>query len=306
MKSKALIHLIVAVLLALAAGVMTIKWLGGRQTTDKAKPVEEKVKVVVAAQSLAKGTRLDAGMVRLKPYVKEATPNNAILSVEEIKGRVLSRDISQDDPLTPDKLYPKGYEGSSLEMAVKPGMRALTVKGNKILGAGGLIAPGGRVDVLMTIPDPEDSNLRITKLILAAVPVLATGTDMEVRIGKDGREELSPVDTYTLEVTPNDAEKLALAAVHGTLHFALRQSGDNEIVKTEGADIEKNLSSYRAGDAGPAEPLLLDDEELDLDDEAEEVGEYTVETIRGTEKEQVALEAPAAGNGSAQGAVEAK
>jgi len=298
MKSKALVHLVIAIVLALVAGLLTINWLKGqRQTQQVQAPAEKKIEVVVASRSLTKGTRLDAQMLKLNPYSPSSVPTGAVLSISELDGRVLSRDVSQFDAITQDKLYPKGVEGSGLVMAVEAGKRALTVKGNKVLGAAGLITPGARVDVLMTVSlkiqgegGEKEREYQVTKLILADAPVIATGSEMTVKLGKDGKEELSPVDTYTMLVTPEDAEKLALAETYGTLSFALRKAGDTEIVNTPGADMDSTLNSYKSG----AEEMEQAVQTPVQEQETMSGGEYTAETIRGTEKEQVTLEEPEA------------
>ncbi len=301
MKSKALIHLIVAIVLALMAGFLTINWLKTQQAAKRAPAqTEKKVEVAVAVKALPKGTRLAGNMLKLSPYDPASVPSGAFMSLGELDGRALSRDVSAMDPITQDKLYPKGVQGSGLSMTVEKGRRAITVKGNHVLGAAGLIVPGSRVDVLMTITLKADDNesakgkeYKVSKLILSDIPVLATGSELEPKVGKDGREELSSVDSYTLEVTPEDAEKLSLAAAYGTLGFALRQDGDNEAVTTTGADLTATLNSYRTvldESEGEAPPPPLSAKEKGEEDE--EPAPYSVETIRGVEKEEVTLELP--------------
>lgn len=251
MKSKAIPHMILAVVLALVAGGLTIRWLSSaRQPADsaKTKAVVKKVEVAVAARAIPKGARIDASMVRLKPYDPEAVPLGAIRDMAETVDRVTARDISQDDPITPDKLLAKGATSAGLDTAVMAGKRALTVKGTKVLGAGGLITPGSRVDVVATFQLPGSGEKKMGKLILEDIPVLTTGTEMESRVGKDGREELANTDLYTLMVTPEQAERLALASDQGTLHFALRRVGDAATETTPGAD----LNSLAGGNAAAA------------------------------------------------------
>jgi pilus assembly protein CpaB len=124
---------------------------------------------------------------------------------------------------------------------VKPGKRALAVKGDKVIGISGFIKPGNRVDVLVTLKDPRTDE-EMNKLVLQDILVLATGTE----VAKEGRGEkgTAPVDVYTLEVTPEEGEKLALAATEGKLQFALRNTTDGEKVYTKGASIPDALSSY--------------------------------------------------------------
>lgn len=285
MKSKAIPHMILAVVLALVAGFLTIRWLGSvRGTGEKARPVVEskKVDVLVAARAIPKGARLDATMVRLKPYDPETAPLDALRDAAAVEGRVTAREISQDDPITPDKLLPKGVAGGGLDASVEPGKRALTIRGTKVMGSGGLVTPGCRVDVLSTYTQPGKSDEKVTKVILENILVLTTGTEMETRIGKDGREELANTDFFTLMVTPVEAERLALASDLGSMHLALRKPGDDDMVATAGADVAKSLEAYALAPA-PA-PELADSAP------APEDAGYSVETIRGTERERVKLD----------------
>ena len=128
-------------------------------------------------------------MVKLKGFEAEAAPQGALRDVQEAYGRISARDISPDDPITPDKLMPKGATSGGLDASVAPGKRAFTIKGSKIMGSGGLITPGCRVDVLVTYPVPNGKNdEKINKIILENVPILTTGTERETKIGKDGVE----------------------------------------------------------------------------------------------------------------------
>ena len=112
------------------------------------------------------------------------------------------------------------------------------MKGDKVIGISGFINPGNRVDVLVTLTNPR-TKMDVTKLVLENIPVLASGTQMQ----ENGKGDPAPVDVYTLEVTPQEAEKLALAATKGRLQFALRNITDVESVLTKGATIPKTLAS---------------------------------------------------------------
>ena len=78
-------------------------------------------------------------------------------------------------------------------------------------------------------------------MVLENIPIIATGTQMQT----NDKGEPAPVDVYTLEVSPEDGEKLALAASHGKLQFALRHSTDSETVLTKGATVNDTLASYK-------------------------------------------------------------
>jgi pilus assembly protein CpaB len=178
-------------------------------------------------------------------------PQGAVSDPASVVGRVLAQPLGQGEPLTADKLAPEGVTSGGMGSIVNPGRRAMAVKGNKVLGLNGFIGPGNCVDVLVTVDDPKDKERKLTKIVLENVPVLATGGEID---RKPGKEDLSSVEVYTLEVTPDEAERLALAATHGTLHFALRNPTDKAMVLTEGVDIESTLAAFRAPPKPAAPP----------------------------------------------------
>jgi pilus assembly protein CpaB len=117
-------------------------------------------------------------------------------------------------------------------------MRAIAVKGDKIIGISGFVNPGNRVDVIVTVKDPGTKKIK-SKIFLENLAVLATGTQIQT----NEKGEPMPVDVYTLEVTPKQAEKVALAASEGRLQFALRGVTDSEDVRTNGMTIPELLAS---------------------------------------------------------------
>ena len=122
---------------------------------------------------------------------------------------------------------------------LKSGHRAIAVKGDKIIGISGFINPGNYVDVLVTVKDPQKKEEK-TKTILENIQVLATGTQIQ----RNEKGEPSPIDVYTLEVTPDEAEKLALAAAEGRIQLTLRSVTDSEDVFTDGITVPQLLASY--------------------------------------------------------------
>jgi pilus assembly protein CpaB len=154
------------------------------------------------------------------------------------------------------RLASSDIKTGGIAAVVKEGMRAVSVAGNKVAGIAGLINPGNRVDVLVTTNDPK-TEIETTKLVLDNVLVLAAGTQMR----EDPEGKPSPVDVFTLEVTPIQAEQLAIVANQGNLQFALRNMLDAETVLTEGATIEEALALLRGPEVEidipkpkPAEP----------------------------------------------------
>ena len=122
-------------------------------------------------------------------------------------------------------------------------MRAFTVQVNEVVGVGGFINPDARVDVVLTTQTA--SHQQISKIVLEDVWVLAAGQTIERRDNKP-----ITVNTVTLAVTPEDAERLALAVNDGKINLVLRNFIDNAAVATTGVDKNRLLTSSRT--AAPA------------------------------------------------------
>ncbi len=240
-KWKAFVPLALGLVIASLVGIFAYKWLNVQTTQKKVVSVEsEAVPVAVAAADLPWGTKLAPEMVKTVLYLKDTLPPGSFLDPESLKGRVLISPVKQSEPILECRLAPDSVTTGGISAIVKPGKRALAVKGDKVIGLSGFIRPGNWVDVLVTTTNPLNKR-KITKIVLENILVLATGVEIEEN--KEGGKPHS-VDVYTLEVTPRDGEKLSLAASHGKLHFALRNVIDKETVLTDGATVSGILASF--------------------------------------------------------------
>ena len=240
-KWKVIVPLALALVIASSVTIFVYKWLKIQATPKELAKVESGVvSVAVAAADLPWGTKLAPEMVKTIPYLKESIPPGSFLDTESLKGRVVISPLRQNEPVLECRLAPNSVTTGGVSAIVKPGKRALAVKGDKVIGLSGFIRPGNWVDVLVTITNPLNKR-EITKTVLENILVLATGIEIE-----ENKEDGKPhsVDVYTLEVTPREGEKLSLAANHGKLHFALRNITDKEIVLTNGATISGILASF--------------------------------------------------------------
>jgi pilus assembly protein CpaB len=241
-KWKAFVPLALGLVIASLVGIFAYKWLNVQTTQKEVASVEsEVVSVAVAATDLPWGTKLSPEMVKTLPYLKESIPPGSFLDTESLKGRVVISPLRQNEPVLECRLAPDSVTVGGVSAIVKPGKRALAVKGDKVIGLSGFIRPGNRVDVLVTTTNPLNKR-EITKTVLENILVLATGVEIEEK--KEGGKPHS-VDVYTLEVTPKEGEKLSLAANHGKLNFALRNITDKETVLTNGASVPGILASFR-------------------------------------------------------------
>jgi pilus assembly protein CpaB len=119
-------------------------------------------------------------------------------------------------------------------------MRAFSIKVNEVVGVGGFIVPDSRVDVVVTTTPSQSSPEKIAKIVLEDIRVLAVGQVIEQKENKP-----VTVNTVTLALTPEDAEKLALAGNDGIIQLVMRSFADNVLVMTGGSNKARLLSSYR-------------------------------------------------------------
>ncbi len=250
-KWRAILPILLAVIIAVGGGLATYRWAKRNLVPaprEEAKVGAESVLIAVAAADLPWGTKLDSTKLKQAPYLKQSLPPGCFQDLASLEGRVVVTPLKENEPVLESKLAPMDLATGGVSAVLKPGKRALAVKGDKVIGISGFIKPGDRVDVLVTLNDPTSQTQKeVTKIVLQDIPVLATGTELQ----QNAKGETYPVDVYTLEVTPEEGEKLGLAASEGKLQFALRNAMDTEKVFTNGATIPKTLASYTKTQAAP-------------------------------------------------------
>lgn len=243
-RSRPFILLGLAGLMAFITSVLVYNWLAQQSRAATVTGLQTEM-VAVAVSDLSWGTQLTEGMVKLVPFPDGSLPEGYLSTLEALKGRVLLFNVKTNEPILESKLAPLTVTTGGVAAITKPEKRAMAVKVDEVIGVAGFIHPGNRVDVLVTLQPSGNQSDPITKIVLQNVLVLATGTDIE-RKGKE--EKPSLVKVITLEVTPEEGEKLALAANEGKVRLALRNHLDSEPVFTKGATVSTLLSSYRVGE----------------------------------------------------------
>jgi pilus assembly protein CpaB len=238
-KSQPFILLGLAVCMALVTSVLVYNWLQ-RQPKVVEKVIGARTDMVaVAVSDLFWGTKLTPEHMKLVPFPTGSLPEGHFSTLENVEGRVLVANLRTNEPILEYKLAPREVTMGGVAAVTRPEKRAMAVKVDDVIGVAGFINPGNHVDVLVTI----DNSPPVTKTVLQNVLVLATGPDLD-RKGKE--EKPSSVKVITLEVTPEEGEKLALAATEGKVVLALRNQLNAEAVLTKGATIPTLLNSYRA------------------------------------------------------------
>ncbi len=187
--------------------------------------------VVVAAADLDVGADLGRNDVRLIDWPANAVPAGAISNPDEVIGRGLILPVIQNEPILPMKLASK-EAGAGLPPAIPPGLRAVSVRVNEVIGVAGYVLPGTHVDVVATVNPSQQQGDITSKVILTNVMVLAAGTKIER--GDSDKNKPMPVSVVTLLVDPDESERLTLASTEGKIQLALRNPLDKATPTTRG------------------------------------------------------------------------
>jgi len=241
MRNKRLIiALLAAITFGLIAAVSVKQYLLSAQTFNRVN------NVVVAKVNIPVGSRIIAEQLTVAQFPADVTPEGAYAKLDEnLIDRVVVTAISPREPVTESKLAPVGSLGG-LSSVIPEGYRAMTVKVDDVVGVSGFIMPGTLVDVVVVIQPPKGSanEEMISKIVLQNIKVLASGQNIDKP--KNDREVERSVRAVTLQVTPEQAEKLALASSEGKLQLVMRNSVDQADEQTSGANKRTLLTGERA------------------------------------------------------------
>lgn len=190
------------------------------------------IQVAVASRQIPVGTLIQQDMVKLVGWPASSPVAGAFSSVESLANRGAIVTIAENEPITEAKLAPK-EAGAGMAPTIPPGMRAMSIRVDDVVGVAGFVLPGSRVDLLVSISSQDRS---MTRTVVSNVLVLTAGT----RYDQDAsRKEAKPIPTsvVTLAVVPEDAERIALAQTVGRVVLALRNPVDTTPTETRGVQL---------------------------------------------------------------------
>lgn len=221
--------LIIALLVSAAATFLVYRMATGRAMQN----IPQAITVVRAARTLEIGTLLRDEDVSTGPWIGPL-PAGMATKKESVVNRGVAAAIYQGEPVMESRLAPVGA-GAGLAATIPPGMRAVAVRVNDIVGVAGFVVPGMRVDVLIsgTSPGAPSSNGPQVKTILQNIEVLSAGQNYQ----KDAEGKPVVVPVVNLLVTPEQAETLSLASNETRIQLVLRNPLDTESAKTTGASV---------------------------------------------------------------------
>ena len=198
---------------------------------------------VVAAHPLALGARVTPADVKVVPWPSANQVPGGFVAIDQVVDKGVIAPIAENEPLNSNNLASK-EAGVGLPPTIPPGMRAISVKVNEVIGVAGFVVPGTRVDVMVIL---HTGTTSVARVVVGNVQVLTAGTRYDQESAREGKA--LPSSVVTLMVTPSDAELVGLAASEGQIMLTLRNPLDTAVTPTTGTS-----SSRLAGDQSAAKP----------------------------------------------------
>jgi pilus assembly protein CpaB len=236
-----------AFIVALGASLVLYRVLQNKPTAKA--QTQASVNIATAAHDLEVGAVLKEDDIKLTEW-SGAVPAGATADLDKLKGRGVITPIYAKEPLIDSRLAPKGA-GGGLAAMIPPGMRAVAVRVNEVVGVAGFVVPGMRVDILISgnSPGAATSMGTLSRTMLQNIEVLSAGQDFK----KDNEGKPIMVQVVNLLVTPEQAEQLSLASTQTSIQLILRNPLDREVTKTPGTAVANLFSGAKGiGLARPA------------------------------------------------------
>lgn len=232
--------------LALAAGFLASVYVYKNLAARNGGSSESGVQVMVAANDLQVGARVEDRDIRIITIPGSDLPPGAPRKKADVVGRGVILPISKGEFILPNRLAGENA-GNGLPALIPPGMRAVSVRVNEVVSVAGFVMPGTRVDVLLT-GAPTGGGEQQTTTVLQNVEVLASGHTLE----RTSTGEAQNAAVITLLVTPDDAQRLTLASSEGHIQLALRNPLD---IKQDDVTPSISRALYRGTAPPPPAPV---------------------------------------------------
>jgi pilus assembly protein CpaB len=223
--------LVFAFVVAAGASLLLYRLMAARAPI-KASPTQ---KVILAAHNLEVGAMIKDSDLKTGDWTG-ALPLNALTKKEDVVGRGVVSTVYDGEPILENRLAPKGA-GAGLPSMIPPGMRAVALHVNEVVGVAGFVVAGMRVDILISGNPPQGNGNQgtVTKTLLQNIEVLSAGQEFK----KDVEGKPISVAVINVLVTPQQAEVLSLAANQTTIQLVLRNPLDTQVAKTTGAAVQQ-------------------------------------------------------------------
>ncbi len=206
----------------------------------------QSVEIVVAAQDLPLGAKLEASSVKLVRWSRDSLPAGAYQKPDAVIGSFVKNAFVANEPIVASKLFIGEKSAGVMPLLIPAGMRAMSVPVDEVSDIAGFVLPHSRVDVLVSVSAGGADSKPFSKAVLQNVEVLAVAQEVE-----GTKDTPQVVKVVTLLVSLEDAERLALASQQGTLRLAMRSYNDDKILLTRGVDVSDMLRAYSSREPAP-------------------------------------------------------
>lgn len=219
MSARTLTLVALSLILGLGAAWMANNWLSARLDAG---PDDNLQNVVVATVEIPFGQMVEAQHVSLVRMPKGTAPDDAFDATDKVVGKIATFTMLRGDILRGARLA-EHLGGSTLASLIESNKRAISVRVDDVVGVGGFLLPGNRVDVLATKKSAGNSNEAESKTILEDLRVLAVD-----QTASTDKTQPVVVRAVTLEMSSEEAEVLVKAQTEGKLQLALRNPLNNQ------------------------------------------------------------------------------
>jgi pilus assembly protein CpaB len=221
---KNLLVLVLAIVMGGTAALLARNWLENHaRNSAAAQPIGN---IVVAARPLAFGAILSADDVAEVPWAAKTAPEGAFVTKDDLlKGgrRVVLAPLAPHEPVLRSKITEPGQRGT-LSSLLDKGLRAVTIRVDDVRGVAGFILPGDYVDVVLIAEAGAARRENYSEILLQHVKVLAID-----QLASERQEHPTVAKAVTIEVTPEQAQKVLLATNIGKLSLMLRRPAEATI-----------------------------------------------------------------------------
>jgi len=215
-----------------------------------AAPTIETVAVVVATAQLRYGQPLTAKALKVVEFSKDSAPSNAFSIIDDLisetEKRIVLRNIEPGEPILKSKITGFGQR-ATISAQLTPGMRAYTLRIDSVSGVAGFLLPNDRVDIFLTRNNADGlaANLLMQNVKVIAIDQFSDKDSNQARVAR----------TATVEVSPKDAQSLALAQQVGRLTMSLRQIDEVDTTEeTAVIRLEDIIQTEKAPELAPVKP----------------------------------------------------
>jgi pilus assembly protein CpaB len=245
---RPIVFVILAGVGAVLAAMVVFSAINKRES-EVQRAMANSVEVVVAANDIALGAKLEPGSVKMARWARDSVPEGAFTDPQAIAGSFARSEFVANEPVVANKLFMGEKISGVLPLLIPPGMRAMSVPVDEVSDIAGFVAPHTRVDVLVAVSGTGPGESSFSRIVLQNIEVLAVAQEIQ-----HVKDEPEVVRVVTLLVTPRDAEKLTLASHEGMLRLAMRNYSDDKIVATDGVALPDLLR--RGGSAAATLPVM--------------------------------------------------